>query len=66
MDGYCEKHDCAWVIKRGAGTWIYECPKCRVEGLLDTITTDHTEMKPKSEWTISNSTEVNLCNGRNW
>ena len=56
MDGYCEKHNCALEIKRSSGSWTLECPKCRAEGLLDTVTTNRTEMKPKSEWTVSNTT----------
>ena len=58
MDGYCEKHKCAYEIKPSPAGWVCECPKCRAEGLLDTITTDHTEIKPQSEWTVSNKTTL--------
>ena len=48
MDGYCERHHQPWDIKCVNGQWVCECPKCRVEGLLDTFVDIKTETLPES------------------
>lgn len=54
MQGYCAKHNRAFEIKRIPNSWIYECPQCRNEWLLNVYTSNKTNMLPESEWTISN------------
>ena len=55
--GYCEKHNRAFEIKRIPGSWVYECPDCRSEGLYDTYATTVTQMTPVDKWTMSDRTE---------
>ena len=52
--GYCEKHQRAFEFKRIPGSWAYECPECREEGLYNTYTATCTKMKPSDEWTMAN------------
>ena len=55
---YCDKHKMSYEIRVcPGGSWVYECPKCRSEGLYDSYATTHTEMKPVDEWTVSNKAE---------
>ena len=54
--GYCERHQCPYEIKRVPGSWIFECPKCREEGWLDTYADNKTTMLPESEWTTNSHT----------
>ena len=56
MNGYCEKHERPYQWFCICGDWRYECVQCRAEGLYDTIVANHSEIKPKSEWTVSNTT----------
>ena len=56
MEGYCEKHHCSWEIKYINHQWIYECPACRAEGLLDTYYDYKTTMLKEKEWTVNNHT----------
>ena len=56
--GYCEKHQRAYEIKRIPGSWVYECPECRAEGVYDTYATTSTEMTPVDKWTTSNRTVI--------
>lgn len=58
MDGYCERHQRAFEIKRVPGSWTYECPECRQEGRYDMYMTNHTEMLPIGKWTVSNRTDI--------
>ena len=52
MEGYCERHHQPLEIKCVGGQWVYECSKCRAEGLLDLIydtkvtTKSENELKP--------------------
>ena len=58
MTDYCERHHRAYEIRRTAGGWTYECPKCRDEGRYDTFATSCVEMLPEEKWTVSNRTEL--------
>lgn len=58
MDGYCERHNRSFEIKKIPGSWTFECPECRREGYYDTYTTNHTEMFPIEKWTVSDRTDV--------
>lgn len=51
--GYCERHQCAFEIKRIPGSWVYECPQCRREGRYDTVATTNTQMTAVEEWCVS-------------
>ena len=56
MVGYCEKHHRPYLIKWISGEWVFECPDCRAEGLLDTYTDNKTTLLPESEWTTNSHT----------
>ena len=58
MDGYCERHNRAFEIKKVPGSWTFECPECRKERYYDTYTTNHTEMFSIEKWTVSDRTDV--------
>ena len=51
--GYCEKHQRAFEIKRIPGSWVYECPECRKEGVYNTYVTTTTESLPIERWAVS-------------
>ena len=54
---YCEKHERPYQLFYIGGDWRYECPKCRHEGVYDTVATTQTKMNPANEWTASDKTE---------
>jgi hypothetical protein len=51
--GYCERHSCAFEIRRIPGSWVYECPQCRAEGRYDTYATTSVPMTPVDQWLVS-------------
>ena len=53
---YCERHQQPYETVSRNGTWVSECPKCRAEGRLDVVLSDHTSVLPETEWTQSNRT----------
>jgi len=58
LNGYCERHNQPWDIKWVNGSLVWECPKCRAEGLLDTFYDNKTTMKKPQEWTVNNHTSI--------
>ena len=56
MEGFCDRHRIAYEIVPRNGSWYSECPKCRAEGLLDTLTSSNVETLPKNQWTASTTT----------
>lgn len=58
--GYCDKHQRAFEIKCLSGSWVYECPECRKEGVYDAYATTQTKITPVDEWIASNRTKSDL------
>ena len=60
MDGYCERHNRAFEIKKVPGGWTFECPQCRKEGYYNTYATTQIQTLPMDEWTVSDRVIENV------
>jgi len=54
LDGYCERHHQRYDVNCINGQWVWECAKCRNEGLLDIFYDNKTTVKLQQDWAINN------------